>query len=78
MMNDKAKMRVEAPNQLEEGELDPFLELTYSKQKLIENTKIIFDQCTSKQYDFIISKRLNRTNSAQKTAVRRDFRQIVV
>ena len=63
LMNDKVKYKgkqaKEANEDLEEGELDEFeLELTQSKQKNIDACKVIFDQCSSKQYDYILNKRL--------------------
>ena len=52
-----------------------------SKQKFIDHSKVIFDQSTSKEYDYIVKRRLDneRQTSADGQGRRntsREFRQI--
>ena len=76
---------------MEEGEIDtnaedPFeLQITMSKQKYIDESKIIFDQSTGREFDYIVNKRISAfgsTGTAGQGQGRRDrsreFRQIVV
>ena len=54
-----------------------FNDITQSKRKNIDNANIIFNQSTAKEYDFIVSKKLNNSTLTQGNKGR-EFRQIVV
>ena len=53
-----------------------FNDITMSKRKNIDNANVIFGQSTSKEYDNIVTKKLNIVNMAGNKG--REFRQIVV
>ena len=54
-------------------------DFTTSKKKQIDRSKIIFEETTAKEYDFILNKKLLNTGGklAQAGQANREFKQIV-